>query len=527
MPLIEVLVTGIGTAVARAVLKMWLKDTAIGEAAATSIVDILKSKLDDVIKRGAAQREFEKIRDRSAISFQQLLVKDDSQLDETDVEFIANAAAELIVNTDFTPELLARNNLDPDELTEFFLSRSGAQGGNPYLADSANPARSELYRRLLLHACQQIVDISSQLPHFSERVFAELLQRENRIFDVAQQVLDRVDLLVAAQKGDDPLGERFETTYRLALARRFDHLELFGVDLSDRSNKRYNLSVAYVTLEVEETTFNDAASEADIDGLREPIPADQALLQTDRLLVRGAAGSGKTTLLQWVAVYCAGRKHKDKLAAFNDLVPFVIRLRDFDDRDLPRPSEFARVVAPTIDGEPDGWSHRILNSGRAAVLIDGLDEAAENRRERVREWLQDLLLQYPKVRYLVTTRPYAVEEGWLDADKFLDATLQEMTTDDVARFVRHWHQAVATGLDDEEEREKLEKLGDTLIDELKRNPDLAKLAASPLLCAMISRCTAIAYRPCQMTESSYIVRASTCSSDAMKNAEFRCAITCS
>jgi predicted NACHT family NTPase len=296
--------------------------------------------------------------------------------------------------------------------------------------------------------------------------------------------LDRVDLLVAAQKGNDPLAERFETNYRLACTRRFDHLELFGVDVSDRSNKKYNLSVAYVTLEIEHTTL-DIGGEVDGDDLRKPIPVDQALSRTNRLLVRGAAGSGKTTLLQWAAVYCAARKHEGALATFNDLVPFVIRLRDFDDRNLPRPGEFARVVAPNIEGEPDYWSHRVLESGRAIVLIDGLDEAAENRRAVVREWLQDLLLQYPQAQYLVTTRPYAVKEGWLDSDGFLDATLQEMTTEDVARFVAHWHQAVATGLEDQEERSKLTKLATALATELRRNPDLSKLAASPLLCAMI------------------------------------------
>lgn len=49
-----------------------------------------------ILERGAAERELAKIRDRSAASFQQMIEKDESALAETDIEFIANAAAAVI-----------------------------------------------------------------------------------------------------------------------------------------------------------------------------------------------------------------------------------------------------------------------------------------------------------------------------------------------------------------------------------------------------------------------------------------------
>ncbi len=492
MPLLETFVTGIAAAVAKGVLKMWMKDDPLVLTASTTTADLLKSKLTSVLDQRAANRQLEKITERSATSFEQMMEKDDTKLSESDVQFIANAAAAVINNTDLTPELLAENDLDPEDLAKYFLSRTGAQGGNPELANSEDSERRDLYGRFLLSASQQIVDISSRLPLFTERIFREMLQRENRIYDVAEKVLNGVDQLLARQKGEDPAAERYETNYRLACVRKYDHLQLFGVDL-DQSNQRYKLNVAYVTLEVEKTTIEDVDEDASSKNLdeegdadfREAMPVDQALSKANRLLVRGLAGAGKTTLVQWAAVYCAAKQHTGDLESCNDLVPFVIKLRDLENGKLPKPKEFAEVVAPHTGGEPVGWSHRMLEHGKAIVLIDGLDEAAEEQRKEVRDWLKALITQYPESRYIVTTRPFAVDEGWLDDDGFVDATLQDMTPRDVTRFVEHWHRAVASGLDKEEDKAALPKLASSLTDQLKRNSDLANLATSPLLCAMI------------------------------------------
>ena len=80
MPLLESLVTGIGAAVAKGVLKVWLKDDPLVLAASTTTTDLLKKKLTNVFDRRAAERELEKITDRSAKSFMQLIDKEESTL---------------------------------------------------------------------------------------------------------------------------------------------------------------------------------------------------------------------------------------------------------------------------------------------------------------------------------------------------------------------------------------------------------------------------------------------------------------
>jgi predicted NACHT family NTPase len=47
------------------------------------------------------------------------------------------------------------------------------------------------------------------------------------------------------------------------------------------------------------------------------------------------------------------------------------------------------------------------------VLVDGVDEVPREQRTEVRRWLERLIRNYPDARYVVTTRPSAVDEQWL------------------------------------------------------------------------------------------------------------------
>jgi len=477
---LQALISGASSAVVATILRIGFE-----VVESTSSASILKKNFGDLLKRRAVAREIDKITDRSAKSFCQLIEKEFPEIGEDDIALVSNAVATVINTTELTPKLLTATNLNPEDLCRVFLSRSGRDGGNPGLANHPDPNVRNLYRQLLLGASQQIVDISSQFPGLSENVFREVLQRENNIYNIASKILDGIDQLLSAQSGVDTEAERYETQFRLACIRKHDFLQLFGIDL-DRSNRRYRLSTAYVALDVEFVEDENPSSPdtGSTPSTLEPMRADEALARTTRLLVRGFAGAGKSTLVQWVSVFCARRGHSGPLSHLNDLVPFVIRMRDFEDQALPKPDKFAHAVASNVGGEPDRWSHRILESGRAFVLIDGLDEVSEERRVEVKGWLEDLLAQYPNAHYLVTTRPHAIAEGWLESGGFVDSSLRPMSRPDIDRFIEHWHDAVASGVDDEE-KDAVSALCQALQTELRASPEISKLATSPLLCAII------------------------------------------
>ncbi len=111
---------------------------------------------------------------------------------------------------------------------------------------------------------------------------------------------------------------------------------------------------------------------------------------------------------------------------------------------LPRPEQLLDGVAdPLVELLPPGGVHRSLGSGRALLLVDGVDELVPAQRPAVRRWLRGLLAEYPKLRVVVTSRPGGAERGWLAGEGFAPPVLLErMSPLDVAAFCRRWHDAV-------------------------------------------------------------------------------------
>ncbi|MFF8986441.1 NACHT domain-containing protein [Streptomyces globisporus] len=372
------------------------------------------------------------------------------------------------------------------------------------------------YRRIVSEVSAQMINFITTWPSFLARADVEQLRRMTKL----AKDLDSVRRAVI----EDATAEetRFEEKYSEVVVSKLDHLELFGVTVSEPSQRSYPLSTAYISLSVAESgahgkdedefsaDLEDAESgagwgdankgiDAEISG---GLRAETAVSTFPRILLRGDAGSGKTTLLQWIAVNSARRSLDGELKGFNGFVPFVVPLRRYADRTLPAAHEFLSEVGRHIAGEmPPRWVNRVLESGRAFVLIDGVDELPEVRREEAREWLADLLVAYPRARYVVTSRPAAAEEGWLSKIGFSATDMLPMSPLDIDNFVHHWHEAARLSMSYEaevEEHEELLTYERELMKAIRSQRQLRKLASNPLLCALL--CTLSRDRRMQLPE---------------------------
>ncbi len=363
-------------------------------------------------------------------------------------------------------------------------------------------AEGHLYERIIKESCQYIVDIASQLPHFTERTLAEILQREGQLITIAEKILEEVARMRAEL---DPQLEsaRFEVDYRRAVVRHLDELELFGSGMSI-TRRKYSLSLAYVTLSLEQkerTTHQpkergmrehfSIESEASETTVRRVTSVNELLVDARAVLIRGEAGSGKTTLLQWIAVQSASKSFPQPLHAWNETIPFYIRLREYVPADTstlpvwPAPEAFPGSIASAIVGAmPRGWVHQQLQNGHAIVLVDGVDEVPVSQRESVYAWLKDLMQTYDRVRFVVTSRPYAIGDGF-PAEGFKDALLLPMQLAAIETFIDQWHTAMIANLQEDEERTQLRSAATWLKEEMRRNRSQRLLATNPLLCAML------------------------------------------
>jgi predicted NACHT family NTPase len=126
-----------------------------------------------------------------------------------------------------------------------------------------------------------------------------------------------------------------------------------------------------------------------------------------------------------------------------------------------------------------------MESGRGLLLLDGVDEVPNNKRDDTRRDIQAIVSQYPKCWYVVTTLPTAVGVAWLKSDEFIEAEINPLSDTDRTELIRRWHRAVEDELMRQGRREDLRPLEDRLIEMLAENPALARLATNPLLCAVM------------------------------------------
>ncbi|WP_406387076.1 NACHT domain-containing protein [Streptomyces sp. NBC_00211] len=389
-------------------------------------------------------------------------------------------------------------DMQPGKLAAAILKNSDSIINGAALSESA----LQFYSRVVHEVSAQLLNFVSTWPSFLARASVEQLGRLSRIAKDLELI--RESVIDGASVSD----VAFEESYGRLVVSKLDQLELFGVTVSDPAQRSYPLSTAYISLSVAETAHRAEDDSLDEDlfslvsqksqsesvgpksaqavgGMR----SEGAIAGFDRILLRGDAGSGKTTLLSWLAVNSARRSLDGELAKFNGFVPFLLPLRRFADCDLPAPHEFLVEVGRQILGEmPTGWVNRVLGSGRALVLIDGVDELPEGRREEARRWLAELLDAYPNVRYIVTSRPGAAEEKWLSREQFTPIDLLPMSSLDIRSFIQHWHSAAracAGPLADDTDLEELSRFERELIDAIGRQRQLRKLASNPLLCALL------------------------------------------
>ncbi|MGW3418357.1 NACHT domain-containing protein [Streptomyces phaeochromogenes] len=319
----------------------------------------------------------------------------------------------------------------------------------------------ELFYEQLLHtAALHILNFFTQRSTYIARQQTAQSRQLARLVRAVDVLLGRLPSQSAEDAG-------FEARYAEHITGRYGTLTIYGLDTG---TSEWSLDTAYLSLEA--TRERDGQD----GGLQ--IPAEQVLAQHDQVLLRGVAGSGKTTLVQWLAVTTASRTYDHGLTHLIGRVPFVLPMRRIvrPGTEFPIPGDFLKAVGCPVAGEqPAGWAERVLRAGRGVLLVDGIDEIAGDRRDAARRWLRELTRTFPGNLWLVTSRPSAVPERWLEAAAFHELTLSPMARDDVATFVRRWHRAA--GADEAE--------GMSLLQAVRTTSELNRLATNPLMCGML------------------------------------------
>ncbi|MEW2395087.1 NACHT domain-containing protein [Streptomyces sp. NPDC046862] len=336
----------------------------------------------------------------------------------------------------------------------------------------------ELYEELLELCCAHVVEQLTAHPSFGARAAVEQTRRSGR-----------AEELLRALQGPQPetVALGFEERYGHYVSETNSRTELYGITLGSRAVAEWSLDTAYISLAVSGERLDDThrGRLGLPSAAQDPVKAEQALAGCHRLVLRGPAGSGKSTLVQWLALNAGRRSFGPELADWNRCIPFVLRLRSFNTPDgLPMPRDFLPASGVPLRA-PEGWVEELLTSGRALVLVDGVDEVPRRLRSRTESWLKSLVTAFPEARYVVTTRPSAVPEEWLASQGFRAHELLPMERDGIRAFIGHWHDAARQECLSYAERERLDTYEAGLVQAVATRRDLGRLATSPLMCALL------------------------------------------
>lgn len=155
----------------------------------------------------------------------------------------------------------------------------------------------------------------------------------------------------------------------------------------------------------------------------------------DRTVLLGNPGGGKTTALNVLANEFAS----DPSAK----IPFLVTLREYAAKTPPE-----RSVAGYIEQQletlyqcpaPDGLIERLLVTGRAVVLFDGLDELLDtSRRREVSDRVEQLCTAYPLTPVLVTSRVVGYDQAQMDEEQFICYRLSGFGDAEVTEYAGKW-----------------------------------------------------------------------------------------
>jgi hypothetical protein len=454
-------------AVVKTAFKLWVGDNTLADNLSADLTDMIKSRVSGSLDQRKVRARFGKMEEIVADQVLSILNTEFRNLDEGERNAAISAVTETFDRARLTDKVLFAGNLDPFYLENFVRQFTGQS------TRDLSEGGTGLYDRVLAQCCAYIIEIADKLPHFQTGAFAELLGRDSQILARLEDVLER---LPAPAKGDTG-PDRVETAYRQRIAKVFDRLELFGLDFAAQW---YALSIAYVNLKLSVGGARTRSGE----------PFESWLAEYPKLVIDGRAGSGKTTILQWIAVRAARRDFEGPASWLNGHVPFFLRLREYAGSALPAPEEFLDKVAPLLAPDPDArpWPRKQLLSGQAFVLVDGVDEVSEAQRPAVLAWLQELVQLFPRVRYVITTRPGAIDKDAkdaLDEAKFVWTALDPMEPALIRAFVDQWHAAMREWQKDAESAEQLAAFRDELVKTLDNDRFLSELASTPLLAGLI------------------------------------------
>ncbi|MDF5719600.1 MAG: NACHT domain-containing protein [Rhizonema sp. PD37] len=217
-----------------------------------------------------------------------------------------------------------------------------------------------------------------------------------------------------------------------------------------------------------------------------------------RMAVLGAPGTGKTTLLRYLTLTYATKQQRKRHPKAPKLIPILLYLKDVCQRIVNSQLSLAELITEQVRQQrkiqplnpPPNWFAEKLHQNKCLVMLDGLDEVAdEYKRRMVIRWVDQQMQAYPDTAFILTSRPFGYKNAQLQQEVTV-LEVQPFNLKQIQQFVHNWYLETEVmsraGEEDLGVQEEAKKQADDLIKRIKNSTPLAEMAVNPLLLTMIA-----------------------------------------
>ncbi|MDQ1350447.1 MAG: hypothetical protein QG657_749, partial [Acidobacteriota bacterium] len=206
-------------------------------------------------------------------------------------------------------------------------------------------------------------------------------------------------------------------------------------------------------------------------------------------VVLGKPGSGKSTLLKYLMLEAARLHLEYHRDSGHLLFPILVEIRKLEHAFAKTKEPGYNILDFLYDSMrthynltlPPGFFEKYLDSGRALLLFDGLDEvAAEGRRAEIRQMIASFVTGHHMGNtVIVTSRIAGYSRAQFSTTDYRHFTLEDFDDEEIAAFIQRWYRSRLTN--ESEAETKAADLGKAFV----KKPRIKELARNPLLLTII------------------------------------------